>query len=57
MDSSLERGGNTNRMANTSTGDVGVGTLTPSRELEITGGGDVYVRITEDLHFKQVWNY
>ena len=39
-------GGNTNRMAITSTGDVGVGTLTPSRELEITGGGDVYVRIT-----------
>ncbi|MEZ4858622.1 MAG: tail fiber domain-containing protein [Flavobacteriaceae bacterium] len=40
-------GGNTNRVAITSVGDVGVGTLTPSRELEITGGGgDVYVRIT-----------
>ncbi|MEZ4778487.1 MAG: tail fiber domain-containing protein [Flavobacteriaceae bacterium] len=45
-------GGNTNRMAITSAGDVGLGTLTPSRELEITGGGDVYVRITGGPSFQ-----
>lgn len=39
-------GGNTNRMAITSTGDVGIGTLSPSRKLEISATDDVFARIT-----------
>ncbi|MEZ4839367.1 tail fiber domain-containing protein [Flavobacterium sp.] len=39
-------GGNTNRMAITSAGDVGIGTLTPSRKFEVSATGNVFTRIT-----------
>jgi hypothetical protein len=39
-------GGNGTRAALTNTGDLGLGTTTPDRHVEINGGGNQYLRVT-----------
>lgn len=43
---SFRTGGNNTRMAITNAGDVGIGTLTPNRKLEVINTGSVFARIT-----------
>lgn len=44
---SLRTGGNNTRMTITSAGNVGVGTTSPDRALEVSSSGAAYVRITD----------